>query len=176
MNILQQEDVVKGLPDAALMQQAQMPTGELPQFLVVSEIQRREKMRKSFSEAVPENSIKDQVLSSGIAAMNPTPDPLMASAMGAQSPSPQLDDERSRLNQVNQMFQGQREDIPLGIDRDINDPFRDQRIPKERMQEIRAYEQMQQGQPIDPMMQQQMMSAAGGGMMPYRDARRERYS
>ena len=168
MNILQQEDVVKGLPDQALMQQAQMPTGELPQFLVVSEIQRREKMRKSFSEAVPENSIKDQVLSSGIAAMNPTPDPLMASAMGAQSPSPQLDDERSRLNQVNQMFQGQREDIPLGIDRDINDPFRDQRIPKERMQEIRAYEQMQQGQPIDPMMQQQMMSAAGGGMMPYR--------
>jgi hypothetical protein len=84
MNILQQEDLVKGLPDQALMQQAQMPTGELPQFLVVSEIQRREKMRKSFSEAVPENSIKDQVLSSGIAAMNPTPDPLMASAMGAQ--------------------------------------------------------------------------------------------
>jgi len=168
MNILQQEDLVKGLPDQALMQQAQMPTGELPQFLVVSEIQRREKMRKSFSEAVPENSIKDQVLSSGIAAMNPTPDPLMASAMGAQSPSPQLDDERSKLNQLNQMFQGQREDIPLGVDRDINDPFRDQRIPKERMQEIRAYEQMQQGQPIDPMMQQQMMSAAGGGMMPYR--------
>ena len=84
MNILQQEDLVKGLPDQALMQQAQMPTGELPQFLVVSEIQRREKMRKSFAEAVPENSIKDQVLSSGIAAMNPTPDPLMASAMGAQ--------------------------------------------------------------------------------------------
>ena len=84
MNILQQEDLVKGLPDQALMQQAQMPTGELPQFLVVSEIQRREKMRKSFSEAVPENSIKDQVLSSGIAAMNPTPDPLMGAAMGAQ--------------------------------------------------------------------------------------------
>ena len=86
MNILQQEDLVKGLPDQALMQQAQMPTGELPQFLVVSEIQRREKMRKSFAEAVPENSIKDQVLSSGIAAMNPTPDPLMGAAMGAQDP------------------------------------------------------------------------------------------
>ena len=84
MNILQQEDLVKGLPDQALMQQAQMPTGELPQFLVVSEIQRREKMRKSFAEAVPEESIKDQVISSGIAAMNPTPDPLMANAMGVQ--------------------------------------------------------------------------------------------
>ena len=34
MNILEQEDMVKGLPDQVLIQQAQMPTGEIPQFLV----------------------------------------------------------------------------------------------------------------------------------------------
>ena len=86
MNILEKEDIIKGLPDNVLMHQAQHPTGELPEFLVVSEIKRREKMRKNYAEAVPENSIKDQVISSGIAAMNPDPDPLMASAMGAQDP------------------------------------------------------------------------------------------
>ena len=46
MNILQQEDAVKGLPDDALMQEAQAPSGRMPQFLVVS-IQRRADMRES---------------------------------------------------------------------------------------------------------------------------------
>jgi hypothetical protein len=86
MNILEQEDMVKGLPDQILIQQAQMPTGEIPQFLVVSELDRRQKMRKSFAERVPEETVTDQVISQGIAAMNPNPDPLMATAMGAQPP------------------------------------------------------------------------------------------
>ena len=86
MNILEQEDVVKGLPDQVLIQYAQDPTGEIPQFLAVSEIQRREKMRKSFNERVPEETVTEQVISQGIAAMNPNPDPLMATAMGAQPP------------------------------------------------------------------------------------------
>lgn len=86
MNIIEQEDLVKGLPDQVLIQQAQMPTGEIPQFLVVSEIQRREKMRKAFAERVPEETVTEQVISQGIAAMNPNPDPLMATAMGAQPP------------------------------------------------------------------------------------------
>jgi len=140
MNILQQEDLVKGLPDQALIQQAQMPTGELPQFLVVSEIQRREKMRKSFAEAVPEQSIKDQVLSSGIAAMNPATDPLMASAMGVDGGQ-------------DPMMQQQ---MPM------QDPMQQQMMQQQMMQDP-----MQQQMPMqDPMMQQQMM-AAGGGMMPY---------
>ena len=86
MNILEQEDVVKGLPDQVLIQYAQDPTGEIPQFLAVSEIQRREKMRKSFNERVPEETGTEQVISQGTAAMNPNPDPLMATAMGAQPP------------------------------------------------------------------------------------------
>ena len=108
MNILEQEDLVKGLPDQALMQQAQMPTGEIPQFLVVSEIQRREKMRKSFAEAVPEQSIKDQVISSGIAAMNPNPDPLMGAAMGVQDPMMgQMQDPMQQMPMQDPMMQQQ---------------------------------------------------------------------
>ena len=45
MNIIEQEDLIKGLPDQALFQQAQNPNSQVPQFLVVSEIQRRTDMK-----------------------------------------------------------------------------------------------------------------------------------
>ena len=46
MNILQMEDTIKGLPDEVLMQEAEQPTGQVPQYLVISEVQRRTDMRK----------------------------------------------------------------------------------------------------------------------------------
>ncbi len=92
MNIFEQEDLIKGLPDQALMKEAQQPTGQVPQYLVISEIKRRQDMRKRFSQQnqdQPEGTVKDQILS-GIAAMG-QPDPTMQSAMGAppsQPPAP----------------------------------------------------------------------------------------
>ena len=47
-NILEVEDKIKGLPDQALMREAQFPSGSVPPFLVVSELQRRNQMRKSY--------------------------------------------------------------------------------------------------------------------------------
>jgi|TARA_R100000455_G_scaffold31140_1_gene23642 hypothetical protein len=89
MNILEIEDMIKGLPDQALQREAQMPSGRVPQFLVVSEIQRRGDMRKRFSERQPQGTVKDQVIQEGIAAMAP-PEPQMQSAMmGMQQPMPQ---------------------------------------------------------------------------------------
>ena len=41
MNILEEEDFIKGLPDKVLMEEAQRPTGTLTQYVVMSEIQRR---------------------------------------------------------------------------------------------------------------------------------------
>jgi len=84
MNILEQEDMVKGMPDEVLIAQSQNPTGRVPQFLLVSEIQRREKMRADYqaNQQVPEQTIADQVLQQGIASVNPMPDPLMNAAMG----------------------------------------------------------------------------------------------
>ena len=87
MNIFEQEDLIKGLPDEALMKEAQQPSGQVPQYLVVSEIQRRQDMRKRFSQQnqdQPDGTVKDQILS-GIAAMG-QPDPMMQSAMGMQQP------------------------------------------------------------------------------------------
>lgn len=65
MNLLQQEDMVKGLPDDRLMQEAKAPSGDIPQFLFVSEIQRRTNMRKSAEQQMaeqPEGTITDQTL------------------------------------------------------------------------------------------------------------------
>jgi hypothetical protein len=69
VNIFQQEDVIKGMPDQALMKEAQAPTGRIPQYLVVSEIQRRADMRKRFAgeqQSMPQSTVKDQIVSGGI--------------------------------------------------------------------------------------------------------------
>jgi len=69
VNIFQQEDVIKGMPDQALMKEAKAPTGRIPQYLVVSEIQRRADMRKRFAgeqQSMPQSTVKDQIVSGGI--------------------------------------------------------------------------------------------------------------
>jgi len=85
MNILDVEDMIKGLPDQRLQQEAEAPTGQVPQFLVISEIQRRTDMRKRFADQqqqAPQGTVKDQVLQQGIASVAPPPQPMQA-AMGA---------------------------------------------------------------------------------------------
>ena len=84
MNILEIEDMIKGLPDQALQEEAQAPSGQVPQFLVVSEIQRRTDMRKRFqSQQQPQNTVSDQIVQEGIAAIAPQ-------QMPQQMPSQQM--------------------------------------------------------------------------------------
>ena len=74
MNILQQEDIIKGLPDQALQEEAKKPSGQVPQFLVVSEIQRRTDMRKKYqdpNQQQPQGTIADQITQEGIASVQP---------------------------------------------------------------------------------------------------------
>ena len=69
MNILEIEDLIKGLPDQALMQEAQQPSGRMPQYLVVSEIQRRGDMRKRFQaqqQGQDRGTIAQQILQGGV--------------------------------------------------------------------------------------------------------------
>ena len=83
MNILEQEDLIKGLPDQALFQQADNPTGDIPQFLVISEIQRRTDMRKRFeaAEPQPQTTAAQRIVSEGLGAamapQNSLPPPAM---------------------------------------------------------------------------------------------------
>jgi hypothetical protein len=91
VDILEIEDVLKGLPDQSLMQEAKQPTGQVPQYMVVSEIQRRSKMRKSFEaqKKQPSSTITEQILTGGVASVAPPP-PQMMGAMGMpqQPPAP----------------------------------------------------------------------------------------
>ena len=90
MNILEQEDIIKGLPDQVLMQEAQMPSGQVPQFLVVSEIQRRSDMRKRYKaeqEQMPQATVKEQVVQEGIMGAMP---PQMAMAPQVPQRMPQM--------------------------------------------------------------------------------------
>ena len=48
MNIIEIQDSLKDLPDSALMREMQMPSGSAPQFLVLSELKRRKRMRDDF--------------------------------------------------------------------------------------------------------------------------------
>ena len=90
MNILQMEDMIKGLPDQVLMQEAQMPSGQIPQFLALSEVQRRKEMRDKF-QAPPQATVADQILQSGIASAMPQQPPQggMAPPQGPPMGAPQ---------------------------------------------------------------------------------------
>lgn len=73
MNILEVEDMIKGMPDQSLFREAQQPSGQLPQFLVISEIQRRSDMRRRFQaqQQQPNATVKDQILQQGIGSVAP---------------------------------------------------------------------------------------------------------
>lgn len=49
MNIIDIQDNLKNLPEQALMQEMQQPTGSAPQFLVLGELKRRKQMRDDYN-------------------------------------------------------------------------------------------------------------------------------
>lgn len=50
MNLIDLQDKLKNLSEQQLIQEMQMPTGQTPQFLLLSEITRRKKMRDAFAQ------------------------------------------------------------------------------------------------------------------------------
>jgi len=88
MNIIEAEDLVKGLPDQALFQEAQFPSGRIPQYLAVSEVQRRQDMRQRFQAAQQgqQSSVKDQILQGGIGSTGMAPEMSSAPPMAPQMP------------------------------------------------------------------------------------------
>ena len=67
----------------------QAPTGELPQYLLISEIQRRTDMRKSLQEQPKQESVSEQIMMEGIMANRPPMQPQMQPQMPQQMP-PQM--------------------------------------------------------------------------------------
>lgn len=86
-NLIEQEDMAKGLPDDVLLREAEQPSGQLPQFLLISEVQRRTDMRKRYQMQMQkaEPTVAEQIMQEGIAGVAQPP-PEMQQAMNGGPP------------------------------------------------------------------------------------------
>lgn len=60
-NIIEQQDLLKGLPDARLAMLLQNPVADIPPFLVAAEAQRRQALRQQFSGDANKESVVDSL-------------------------------------------------------------------------------------------------------------------
>jgi len=91
MNIIQIQDRLKGVPDQELVGYVETPTGSVPTYLALGELQRRKDMRERYeSQQAPESSVAeklvDEVKPKGIAGMMPG---MPAPTQGIGTPQPQ---------------------------------------------------------------------------------------
>ena len=62
MNIIKLQDELRGVPDNALIGYVQNPTGNVPSYLALSELQRRKDMRAKYqAQQTPETSVADDL-------------------------------------------------------------------------------------------------------------------
>ena len=63
MNIIQIQDRLKGVPDNALIGYVENPTGDVPTYLALGELGRREEMRKKYAqEAAPTETVAEEIV------------------------------------------------------------------------------------------------------------------
>lgn len=97
MNILDVQDKLKGLSEQQLVQEMQMPTGVAPQFLVLSEITRRKRMRDDYKnqQNKPQTTVAQEAVSGagvpngGLASMAQTMAPNSSIAQNTAAPPSQ---------------------------------------------------------------------------------------
>lgn len=86
MNLIEQMNVLKGLDDQMLQREASAPSGAVPTFLVLSEMNRRKDMRDRYmgdmARRKPQTTVAQDIMSS----MPPSP-PMMASMPGMAGPA-----------------------------------------------------------------------------------------
>jgi hypothetical protein len=88
MNIIKLQNELRGVPDDALIGYVQNPTGHVPSYLALSELQRRKDMREKYqAQQTPQSSVADdleqqaQPQPQGIAAMVPQQTPVAESGV-----------------------------------------------------------------------------------------------
>ena len=80
MNIIKLQDELKGVPDNALIGYVQNPTGQVPTYLALSELQRRKTMREKFQQ----QQASQTTVAEDLAA--PPPPPPMQQGIAAVAP------------------------------------------------------------------------------------------
>ena len=75
MNIIQIQDRLKGVPDQALVGYVENPTGDVPTYLALGELGRREEMRKKYqAQAKPTETVAEEIVAKaqGLGSLGPT--------------------------------------------------------------------------------------------------------
>jgi hypothetical protein len=109
MNILKLQDQLKGLPDDALVMHVQNPTGQVPTYLALGELQRRKEMRSKYQA---EAQTPTQSVAQELVAENTQPPPGLTGLpqaqpmMQAMAPPPEMP--------VQQMAQGGLANLDVG--------------------------------------------------------------
>jgi hypothetical protein len=100
MNIIKLQDMLRGVPDDALIGYVQNPQGQVPSYLALSELQRRKDTRAKYqTEQAPETSVAEDL---GQQAQPPAPQ-----AMLAGQPQMQMEDQGVAALPTGDMFQEQ---------------------------------------------------------------------
>ena len=87
-NILQMQEILKSVPDQRLMQEMQQPTGRAPQFLVMTELQRRQKVRDEYQGRVQEE--QTTVAEDMVRSAAPQQVPMPSGGMASLAPQPPM--------------------------------------------------------------------------------------
>jgi len=102
MNVIEVQDALKGMQMEQLIREVQMPSGQVPQFLVLSEITRRREMEKAYAQnqGQPQTTVaQDAVAASGVPqagiagisrAMAPNTDMAQNTGAAPQAPVQQM--------------------------------------------------------------------------------------
>lgn len=101
MNIVKLQNDLKNVPDQALIGYVQNPTGQVPSYLALSELQRRKEMREKYQAAQPEKTtvaedLEQQAQPVGPATLAKNPQPGAPTAQGVAG-----------LSVPDEMFSGQ---------------------------------------------------------------------
>jgi len=87
-NILQMQEILKTVPDQRLMQEMQQPTGRAPTFLVMTELQRRKKVRDEYQGRVEEE--QTTVVEDMVRGAPPQQPPAPPGGMASLAPPPPM--------------------------------------------------------------------------------------
>jgi hypothetical protein len=102
MNILKLQDELKSVPDNALVGYVQNPTGHVPSYLALSELQRRKDMREKYQQAQPEKTTVAEDLE-----QQAQPQPQGIAAIQQPAAAPVVEPGVAGLPVPDQMFSGQ---------------------------------------------------------------------
>ena len=144
MNIIDVQDQLKDFSEQQLIKEMQMPSGNAPQFLVLTEIQRRKRMRDDFAkrQAAAEPTVAEEAIAAagvpteGIAGMSEAMAPQSAASDGigtimpqtmrqsAPPPAPMPDDMAMGMRSGGLMSYG--DELSQRMSNDKIDPFLDE--------------------------------------------------